>query len=97
MINFKTLSDAQLVADTKRVVHEERQATLAVMDRLREIYSRSLHLSMGFSSLHEFAVVELGLSDGSAHRRIQSMRLCEVLPKAKEALGDHRERNSGHN
>lgn len=85
---FQMFSDAELVADTKRAVSDERQAMLAVLDRLREIHSRSVHLQMAFSSLHEFCVVELKYSDGAAHRRIHGMWLSTDLPKAKEAIAD---------
>ena len=90
-MNFKNFSDAQLVTDTKRAVGEERQAilaVLAVLERLREIQTRSVHLTMGFPSLHEFCVKELHYSDGAAHRRIQAMRLVIDLPKAKDAIAD---------
>ena len=85
---FHMFSDAKLVVDTKRVVAEERRAMLAVLDRLREIHSRSVHLAMAFSSLHEFCVEELRMSDGAAHRRIHAMWLCGDVPKAKQAIAD---------
>src|ERR1017187_8643064 len=87
-MGFQMLTVVELVADTKRAVSEERRAMLAVLDRLREIYVRSLHLQLPFSSLHEFCVEELQMSDGAAHRRIHAMWLCGDLPKAKEAIAD---------
>src|SRR5205085_2022808 len=79
-------SDSELVVDTKRAVSQERMATMAVLDRLLEICTRSLHLKLGFSSLHEFCVSELQYSDGGAHRRIHAMWLCVDLPKARQAI-----------
>ena len=87
-MGFQMFSDVELVDDTKRAVNEERRAMLAVLDRLREIHSRSLHLQLAFSSLHEFCVEELQMSDGAAHRRIQAMWLCGDLSKAKQAIAD---------
>ena len=87
-MGFQMFSDIALVADTKRAVTEERRAMLAVLDRLREIHSRSVHLHLAFSSLHEFCVEELQMSDGAAHRRIHAMWLCGDLPKAKQAIAD---------
>ena len=88
MMGFQMFSDIELVADTKRAVSEERRAMLAVLDRLREIHLRSLHLALAFSSLHEFCVEELQMSDGAAHRRIHAMWLCGDLPMAKQAIAD---------
>src|SRR5471030_2383407 len=87
-MKFEMFSDAELVVDTKRAVGVERNSMLAVIDRLQEVRVRSLHLKLGFASLHEFCVEELKYSDGAAHRRISAMRLCEELPKAKVALSE---------
>ena len=86
MKQFKMFSDAELVDDTKRAVSLERLSTMAVLDRRREIFSRSLHLSLGFTSLHEICVAELHYSDGATHRRIGAMGLCKGLPNARQAL-----------
>src|SRR5579871_4342818 len=88
MMNLRELSDYELVEHTKDCVLKERRATLLVLDRLREVVRRGVHLSMGYGSLHEFCTGELGYSDGAAHRRIQAMRLCDELPDAKEAIAD---------
>ena len=41
---------------------------------------------MGFGSMHEFLVKHLGYSEGSAHRRIASMRLMKDLPEVKSQI-----------
>ncbi|MBI3556595.1 MAG: HNH endonuclease [Deltaproteobacteria bacterium] len=87
-MGFEYFSDAELVADTVRAVGAERQATLAVIDRLREIQARSLHLKLGFSSLHVFCVEELKYSRGAAHRRVSALWLCDELPNAEKAIAE---------
>ena len=47
-----------------------------ILDHLDEIDRRSLALQRGFSSLFDYAVRELRISDAAAQRRIQTMRLC---------------------
>ena len=84
--NLKNLSNIELVEETKNAVVVERAATLDVIHKLQEINRRSLHLSMGFNSLHEFCVVELKYSDGAAFRRLHAMKLCEEFPQAKQAI-----------
>ena len=86
MTNLKTLSNFELVQETKQSVRQETQATMAVLDRLREINSRKLYAEMGYSALHEFCVVELGYSDGAAFRRIHALKLCDDMPEAKQAI-----------
>lgn len=59
---------------------------MELIHHLREIEKRMLYASMGFESLHAFCMNYLGLSKGSAHRRISSMRLIRDLPEAKKPL-----------
>ena len=53
---------------------------------LREINSRKLYFEMGFSSLFDYAVRELGYSEGAAYRRIKAMKLCQDLPETENQL-----------
>ena len=46
-----------------------------MLDHLREIDARRLHLRRGYSSLFDYAVRELGYTEASAWRRIKAMRL----------------------
>ena len=46
-----------------------------MLDHLREIDARRLHLRRGYSSLFDYAVHELGYIEASAWRRIKAMRL----------------------
>lgn len=45
-----------------------------------------LHAELGYGSLWEFCTQELGLSEGSAQRRIQAMRLLRDVPEARASL-----------
>ena len=47
-----------------------------------------LFAELGYSSLFDFAVKHLGLSEGSAHRRISAMRLIRDVPQIQEAISD---------
>jgi len=70
----------------KSLVLEERRITLELLDYLREIERRLLFAEMGYGSLFEFCVKYLGLSEGSAHRRISAMRLSRDVNGVKEKL-----------
>ena len=82
------LPDQVLLAHTRSLVLHEQALQLAVLDHLREIQARLLHLRLGFSSLFDYAVRELGYSEGAAWRRIKAMRLCTETAGTRERLQD---------
>ena len=82
------LPDQVLLAHTRSLVRHEQALQLAVLDHLREIQKRHLHLRLGFSSLFDYAVRELGYSEGAAWRRIKAMRLCSDTAGTRERLQD---------
>jgi hypothetical protein len=84
--SLEKLQDHELIFVTQDLVAQERKLTTQVLYHLREIEVRLLHLKRGYSSLHEFAVKELGYSDGAAYRRISAMRLLKELPELKESI-----------
>jgi hypothetical protein len=84
--SLASLSESQLLSGLKNAVTEERKWTQLILEYLLECDRRGLHLKLGFASLHEFAVQYLGLSDGAAHRRIQSMRLMTQVPEVAEKI-----------
>src|SRR4029077_19656050 len=86
MQKIKTYSDESLLQETKNQVERERQATLELIECLAEIESRLLYAKMGYSSLWQFCIEYLKLSEGSSQRRIQAMRLSRKVPEAKAAL-----------
>ena len=53
---------------------------------LAEIDSRNLFFRQGFFSLFDYAVRELGYSEGAAYRRIKAMKLCRELPETANRL-----------
>ncbi len=80
------MTPEQLVINTKQIAVKEREITAQLINHLSEINRRLLFLQLGNSSLFEFSTKELGLSEGAAYRRIQTMRLVTELPEAKKAF-----------
>ena len=85
---LQALNDRELIDRTKALVDKERDIQMRVIDHLREIERRRLHLARGYPSLFEYATGELGYSEGAAHRRIKAMRLCREVPEADARLRD---------
>ena len=53
------LPDQVLLAHTRSLVLHEQALQLAVLDHLREIQARHLHLRLGFSSLFDYLLNDL--------------------------------------
>ena len=82
----KRLSNKELLFQTKFLVQKERNLHIQVLHHLEEIDSRKLYLEQGFSSLFDYAVKELGYSEGAAYRRIKAMKLCRDVPETESRL-----------
>ena len=83
---IKQLSNKELLSQTKLLVQKERDIHIQVLRHLAEIDSRKLFFKQGFSSLFDYAVRELGYSEGAAYRRIKAMKLCRDLPETANRL-----------
>ncbi|MDE0449321.1 MAG: hypothetical protein OXH96_21845, partial [Spirochaetaceae bacterium] len=69
------LPDYLLLAQTRQLARHEQALQILVLDHLREIEARSLHLTRGYGSLFDYVVHELGYTAAAAWRRIKAMRL----------------------
>ena len=83
---IKQLNNEELLSRTKLLVQKERDIHIQVLHHLAEIDSRKLYFKQGFSSLFDYAVRELGYSEGAAYRRIKAMKLCQDLPGTTSRL-----------
>ena len=75
------LSDAQLVAEVKRLVRGERDTVAQLIVHLAEMDSRPIHLAAGFPSLYVYCVEELHLSEYEAYHRIEVARAGKAFPR----------------
>ena len=80
------LSDNLLLQRVKELSAVEHHLESVVSDHLREIERRRLYLSLGCSSMFDYAVRELGYSSGAAWRRLKAMRLCAEVEGARARL-----------
>lgn len=85
-MNLKHLTDKTLLADTKFLASEYREATAKLLHHLREIDNRKLYSDLGYSSLFLYAVKELGFDESSASRRVKAARLLEVMPEIEQKV-----------
>lgn len=84
--SLKIKTDDELIHTLKLGVENERKLLMEILEALREVEDRKLHLEMGYSDLYMFAMKELGYSSGAAYRRISAMRLLKTVPEVAPKL-----------
>jgi hypothetical protein len=84
--DIKKLSDQQLLAKTDKLVSEERQITLEVLQHLREVEVRRLYVDLEFDSMYKYCIQRLKYSEGEAQRRLTAARLLRELPEIEAQI-----------
>ena len=80
------LSDDELLAQIEGVLGSERRMMTRLVRYLAEVEDRRLHLRTGYSSMFEFCVEKLRLSEGETFRRLTAARLSRRFPIVLELL-----------
>ena len=86
--SFTTLSDHDLIVETRRLAANERTATATLIACLAELDARRLHLGMGYSSLHDYCAKALHLTDYAGYARIEAARVARRFPLVLDLLQD---------
>jgi 5-methylcytosine-specific restriction endonuclease McrA len=88
MKKIQAYSDGDLLAETRLLVEKERLTTLELIECLAEVEARMLYATLGYSSLWNFCIEYLKLSEGATQRRIQAMRLSKQVPQVKGSIAE---------
>jgi hypothetical protein len=80
------LSDEALVASLASVCADERRLLARLIQHLVEVEDRRLHLKAACSSMFDFCVRRLGMSEGGAFRRLNAARLVRRFPGMVNAI-----------
>jgi hypothetical protein len=83
-----SLTDAELIAELKRLAHSARTTAAALVAHLTEMERRQLHLAAGYPSLFAYCTAVLRLSEYEAYGRIQAARAARSFPAVKDMLAD---------
>ena len=75
-----------IVTELKQEVARERRITTRILKLLRQVQDGRYYLDLGYSSLFDFAVRELGYAQDAAARRIGAMRLMADVPQIEEKI-----------
>lgn len=87
-MHLNHLTDKQLLSDTKHLALEEQKLNLRLLTHLKEIDKRKLYSDLGYSSLFNYIVMELGYSNSAAMRRINSCRVLAEFPEIEKKVAD---------
>jgi hypothetical protein len=77
---FTTMSDDDLLAETRRLAAAERGVKAELIRALREMDARRLYLGQGCSSLFAYCTRVLHLSEHAAYGRIEAARCARRVP-----------------
>lgn len=75
------LKDETLVSQLREACLAGHRLVAKIVAYLAEIDHRELHLELGSTSLYDFCVEKLGMSEGVAFRRINAARLVRIYPE----------------
>jgi len=80
------LGNSELLAGLSELARQSNVLLAQLLAHLVELEERLLHLELGFSSLFAYCVEALGMSEGTAGRRVTAARVCRRFPQAYEHL-----------
>lgn len=86
----ETLTDDELVSTVRSTLAEEDNAVARSIAYLIEVENRRLHLKLACSSMNDFCVRKLGMSDGKARRRVTGANIAKCFPTVLDAIADGR-------
>ncbi|HSC89525.1 MAG TPA: HNH endonuclease signature motif containing protein [Polyangiaceae bacterium] len=81
MGSLASVSDDELVAGLTALEAQQRSTMAAIIEHLVEMERRRLHLRLGYSSLYEYCLKALQLSEDEAYRRMTCSRLAARHPE----------------
>lgn len=84
--NVSECSDAELVVRLERMVCADRALSAQLIVHLGEVEERGLYRERGYSSMYEYCVSALRMSDAEAYFRLHAARLARRFPMIVELL-----------
>jgi hypothetical protein len=80
------LSDAELLANTRRLVGRSNQLLADLLEHLAEVETRGIHRARRCASLYTYCIYELRFSEDAAARRSAAARFAKEFPALLAAV-----------
>jgi hypothetical protein len=84
--SVERLTDAELLAGTRRLVGRSNQLLAELLAHLGEVEARGIHRIRACSSLYTYCIYELRFSENEAFRRVAAARLTRRFPALLDAV-----------
>jgi hypothetical protein len=85
-MNYPSKTNFEILQLIKEKCKIEKTMTLEIVSLTREVDSRKIYQELGYSSMFQFSIEELGLEESEAVRRIAAARLLNEIPEAEIKL-----------
>src|SRR5215469_4883274 len=85
-VSLEHLSDAEVLAGTRRLVGRSNQLLATLLAHLAEVEARGIHRTRACSSLYTYCIYELRFSEDEAFRRVAAARRVRRFPALLDAL-----------
>lgn len=85
-ISFRHLTDHELTNEVHQLMASERQITARLLACLGEFDRRRMHLPLGYTSLFDYCVKSLRLTEHEALNRIEAARAIRKFPELLDRL-----------
>lgn len=82
------LSNLELESSLRNLVQKERQILHVILEHIKEVARRGLHLQKHYSGMREYLMGEFGYSDSAARRRMEAAVLMMEVPALAEKISD---------
>src|SRR5436190_21965269 len=71
---------------TKDLIKKENILSVQILKNIQEMFEQKIHLEMGYSSMFVFCVKELGMSETSAQRRYDALKISQFVPNLPDKI-----------
>lgn len=86
LVDIFRLTNEELIRHTEELAADLRTKTCDLVESLAELDRRKLYQDFNYTSLFEYCVYKLKMSDAAAYRRIRAARAFQAYPPVKPLL-----------
>ena len=80
------MNNETLLVKLSDPIKRERVLLVEILDYLKKVYDRRLHVEMGYENLYKFMIRELGYSSSQAQRWWEALKLVEWVPEVRTKI-----------
>ncbi|HUQ07189.1 MAG TPA: hypothetical protein VM261_32080, partial [Kofleriaceae bacterium] len=89
------MTNENLLSELATLVATDRRTIAALLAHLGEVDARQLFRPAAYSTMHEYCVTALNMSEDSAYKRVRAARAAREFPQLFDAVADGRLHVSG--